>query len=241
MQSATAPPPSSPSPKSQPIEAVPAQAAAGDAAAVPEGGADRGFRRGGGNAQQAANWLNTVSSGGRAAQLDTSLRPEEFTQQLESLQRQRGATIERAKGKVEGTGRRRFAADDYGLAQQQDEAQASMASERTVAAAAAAAAAGVALEGAEGQAGSAGQVDENVHNPAVATWGVYPRPKNISEACVSALPCVQKRGCSMGLEHWAARCAGRTVDAFFCVCVHRLGAVQVWGRAQPEARPAPGV
>ena len=188
-------PPSPPSAGSAAPEAGGPAAAA--AAAANDDDDDRGFRRGVGNADQAANWLNTISSGGRAARLDTDLRPEQFTQQLEALQRERGATIERAKVRVEGT-RRRFDApadsQDYGLAQQQDEAQAEMAADRRRAAAADAAAkdaadggdrverAQQAAQQAEAAALEAAAGRGEQHSPAGATWGVFPRPKNISEA-----------------------------------------------------------
>lgn len=153
---------------------------------------EREFRKGTGNADQAATWLQTISSEGRGAQLDSNLRPEEFTARKEELQRQKGAGIERAKGVVAGT-RRRVIDNDYGLAQQQDEAEAAMASERaTVAAAKAAAAAAAAKSVGIGfptaqdaelrRAEQAQKEGEDFHKPKVATWGVFPRPKNISEA-----------------------------------------------------------
>lgn len=117
---------------------------------------DRNFRRGGGNTEQAANWLRIVPSENDAELRSmTGLRPEEFTQRKEEFQRQRGANIERARGKVEGT-KRKFSENDYGLAQQQDEAEASIAAEKSSL--------------------------KQLHKPRVATWGIYPRPANISEA-----------------------------------------------------------
>ena len=149
---------------------------------------ERGFRRGTGNADQAATWLQTIATEGRAAQLDTNLRPEEFTARKEELQRQKGAAIERAKGVVTGT-RRKIIDNDYGLAQQTDDAEASMAADRAnLAAAKAAKAAGAAADAAgmtspsQERAEQAQQEGEDTHKPAVATWGVFPRPRNISEA-----------------------------------------------------------
>ena len=145
---------------------------------------DRAFRGGAGTADQAANWLQTLSSQGTASQLDTNLRPEEFTMQKEAQQRQQGATIERATGTVSGTRRTTYTEDGYGLAQQQDEAQASMAADRAAdkeAIAAARAAESEEEDGAPGSSSSSNS-DDPFHKPAVATWGVFPRPRNISEA-----------------------------------------------------------
>ena len=145
---------------------------------------DRDFRQGTGSSEQAANWLQTIATQGRASQLDSSMRPEQFTAKKEELQRQQGAEIERAKGIVSGT-RRRFDSQDYGLAQQQDEAQASMSADRAAIAAAKAAAAmqeEAIQDGVESESSSTPGSTESVHNPAVATWGVFPRPRNISQA-----------------------------------------------------------
>jgi tetratricopeptide (TPR) repeat protein len=150
-----------------------------------------GFRRGvSGTANQAATWLQTdSSSSSSSSQIDKNLSPEQFTLRKEEIQRERGAEIERAKGVIVGT-RRRFdnpSDDDYGLAQQQDEAEAAMAKERANMSAAKAAKAAAAIAAVEQE--NAAEVEEtqeskkdDEHNPAVATWGVFPRPKNISEA-----------------------------------------------------------
>jgi hypothetical protein len=194
-----------------------AAAADDDGAAAPPGGFVRG-----GTADVAANWLRVDTSEGFAAQVDSAgLSADAFTAKVEALRRAAGATIERASGKVEGTRRTRTEMGDYGLAQQTDEASASLAAdaaarERAARAAAAVAAAAAAdggaaaatLASAERDAGGAAAVErmmamdgrqseeedaaaeaeasgaaaDGSHRPAVATWGVFPRPKNISEA-----------------------------------------------------------
>ncbi len=147
----------------------------------------QGFRRGAsGTADQAATWLSATPS---SQQVDTNLSAEQFTLRKEELRKERGADIERAKGTIIGT-RRRFdtpSDDEYGLAQQQDEAEAAMAKDRADIAAAKAAKAAAAIAALEQK--NATEVEEKQaekqgeeHNPAVATWGVFPRPKNISEA-----------------------------------------------------------
>lgn len=148
---------------------------------------NRGFRRGaGGTANQAATWLQTASSS--SSQVDSTLSAEQFTLRKEELQRERGADIERAKGTIVGT-RRRFdtpSDGEYGLAQQQDEAEAAMAKERAEIAAAKAAKAAAEIATLEQKNASDVEVkdgkEDDEHKPAVATWGVFPRPKNISEA-----------------------------------------------------------
>jgi tetratricopeptide (TPR) repeat protein len=144
------------------MEALALQQAQQSLSSSPSGSEEaRKFRKGGGNAEQAANWLRMVPSENDAELRNMAdLRPEEFTQRKEEIQRQRGAVIERARGKIEGT-RRRFTEDEYGLAQQQDEAEASIAAEKS---------------------GRYAELDKELHKPKVATWGIYPRPANISEA-----------------------------------------------------------
>jgi tetratricopeptide (TPR) repeat protein len=145
------------------MEALALQQAQEALSSSPSGsdGEARKFRKGGGNADQAANWLRVVPSENDTELRNMAdLRPEEFTQRKEEIKRQRGAVIERARGKVEGTGRT-FSEDEYGLAQQQDEAEASIAAEKS-----------------ERYA----ELNKELHKPKVATWGIYPRPANISEA-----------------------------------------------------------
>ena len=153
-----------------------------------------GFRAGG-TANQAATWLqaspSSSSSSSSTSQLDSNLNAEQFTLRKELLQRERGADIERAKGTIVGT-RRRFdtpSDDDYGLAQQQDEAEAAMAKEREEIAAKKMAKAAAAIAALEQKNATDTEIKkigneeeiEDEHKPAVATWGVFPRPKNISE------------------------------------------------------------
>lgn len=146
---------------------------------------ERDNRRGAGDASEAANWLQTVSTQGLSAQVDQNLRAEEFTMRKEELQREQGATIERARGIIGGTKRTKYSDDGYGLAQQQDEAEASIAAERLASAAGSEAAASSILPGTAENDGKDGEVadpEDKLHKPKVATWGVYPRPRNISEA-----------------------------------------------------------
>ena len=125
---------------------------------------NRGFRVGSGNENVAATWLQTISSQDSSASIDQNLRAEEFSEQKEAIRRNRGATIERGKGNVSGTRRQVYVEDGYGLAQQQDEAEASIAAERS-------------KENLKGT-----DEEDDLHKPKVATWGVFPRPRNISEA-----------------------------------------------------------
>lgn len=146
-------------------------------------------RGGGGNSDQAASWLQTMSTENLAAELDAStLRPEEYTAKKEELQRQRGGSVERAKGVVTGTRRsRKFFEDEenYGLAQQQDDAEASISREKSDFVAqqmAEQVGKDVDDQEAEEEKEQREKDDASLHKPKVATWGVFPRPKNISEA-----------------------------------------------------------
>lgn len=137
----------------------------------------RAFRAGAGSADRAANWLQTFATEGTSRQLDTNMRPEEFTIKKEEARKASGVKIERAKGKVTGT-RRTFDDDGYGLVKQQDEAEASIAAER-----AAAEEAKARLQAAMAEPMASGtDAPADMHAPAVATWGVFPRPRNMSEA-----------------------------------------------------------
>lgn len=120
--------------------------------------AQRSFRTGAGGADEAANWLKFAeSSGGGGAQLDANLSAEQFTIAKEELKKQQEVEIVTV---------------DAGYAEQlRREKRAQRGGD-----AAAAAAAPAAAEAAEADS------DENLHKPKVATWGLFPRPRNISEA-----------------------------------------------------------
>lgn len=128
----------------------------------------------GGSSSSAASWLQTTST--QAEGISKNLRAEEFTVEKEKRIRAQDIVIERAKGIVEGTKRRATTMDEYGTAQMFQEAELSIAAdkraedeEKRMAEMA---------EMAEMEDGVGG---ERAHKPAVATWGVFPRPQNISK------------------------------------------------------------
>jgi tetratricopeptide (TPR) repeat protein len=117
-----------------------------------------------GDSSKAATWLQSQSlQEQQGNRVDPNLNAEQFTLEKERLIRSQKVTIERAKGNVAGTNRTMTTIDDYGIAQQFDEAEQAMAAEREAA-----------RQKEEG--------DDALHKPKVATWGVFPRPQNISEA-----------------------------------------------------------
>lgn len=120
-----------------------------------------------GDPSEAASWLRSVSS--QQGKVDQSLTAEQFTLEKEKLIRSQKVTIERAKGSVAGTNRT-MPIDDYGIAQQFDEAERAMAAEREAA------------RQREADLEESMEEDDTLHKPKVATWGVYPRPQNISQA-----------------------------------------------------------
>lgn len=160
----------------------------------------REFRTGAGNAVQAANWLQTIATDDTTANLSKDLRPEEFTILKEEAKKAKRVTIETAKSIVTSTRRTTYTEDGYGLAQQQDEAEAAMAEDRRQAQLTAA------MESMQLDIESPGESDaidttpsttdttspgtalaadatsDDVHKPKVATWGVFPRPRDISQA-----------------------------------------------------------
>ena len=116
-----------------------------------------------GDSSKAATWLQSVSSLQEGNKVDPNLNAEQFTLEKERLIRSQKVTIERAKGNVAGTNRT-MPVDDYGIAQQFDEAEQAMAAER------------------EAARQKEEEEEDALHKPKVATWGVFPRPQNISEA-----------------------------------------------------------
>ena len=147
--------------------------------------------RNSGSSTSAAAWLQTTST--QADGISKDLRAEEFTAAKEDRIRGQEIVIERAKGIVEGTRRRVTTMDEYGSAQMFQEAELSIAAdkkaeqeEKFMAEIAEMAALDQAQEQADetntqqvNQSGNAGKAD--THKPAVATWGVFPRPSNISK------------------------------------------------------------
>lgn len=125
-------------------------------------------RQGSGDSTEAAQWLPSASEA-RSSTIDSSLRAEEFTIEKEKQYRQQDVVIERAKGVVAGTNRKETQVDDYGIAQQFQDAELSMAKERE-------AARERTLEQEE-----EADTGNGLHKPKVATWGVFPRPENISK------------------------------------------------------------
>lgn len=116
-----------------------------------------------GDSTEAARWLPSAA---RGSTIDSSLRAEEFTIEKEKQYRQQDVVIERAKGVVSGTNRKKTQVDDYGIAQQFQDAELSMAKER---------------EAARERMMEEEREENELHKPKVATWGVFPRPQNISE------------------------------------------------------------
>lgn len=124
-------------------------------------------RRGGagGSRDEAASWLPTSSSAAKEG-IDTSLRAEEFTLEKEKRIREQDVVIERAKGVVSGTNRKETRLDEYGIAQQIQDAELSIAKDKEDM-----------NKIRKQQEGN----DASLHKPKVATWGVFPRPQNISK------------------------------------------------------------
>jgi tetratricopeptide (TPR) repeat protein len=120
-----------------------------------------------GSSEEAATWLQTTSTQGKG--IDTSLRAEEFTLEKEKRIRQQNVVIERAKGVVTGTNRKVTQVDDYGIAQQIQDAELSIAKDKQVERE-------KRVKQEEHRKNS-----DTLHKPKVATWGVFPRPQNISK------------------------------------------------------------
>lgn len=116
----------------------------------------RSFRTGAGGADEAANWLKFAEgSGGAAAQIDAGLSAEQFTIAKEELKkRQEVEFVTVDAGYTERVRREKRAQQGGGAA---------------------------AAEAAAAEAAEAGS-EEDLHKPKVATWGLFPRPRNISEA-----------------------------------------------------------
>lgn len=121
------------------------------------------WEEGRGNSEQAATWLQTTSTQG--AGIDTSIRAEEFTLEKEKRIREQEVVIERAKGIVTGTNRKLTQVDEYGIAQQFQDAELSIAKDKEE----------------EQEKIRREKGDDTLHKPKVATWGVFPRPQNISK------------------------------------------------------------
>ncbi|KAL4448507.1 hypothetical protein ABPG75_005726 [Micractinium tetrahymenae] len=125
--------------------------------------AERSFRTGAGGADEAANWLKFAeSSGGGASQIDASLSAEQFTIAKEELKKLQEVEIVTVDAGYAERLRREKRAQQGGAAADGNGA------------------AGAAAAGAESEA-EAGS-EEDLHKPKVATWGLFPRPRNISEA-----------------------------------------------------------
>ncbi|PRW45125.1 hypothetical protein C2E21_6403 [Chlorella sorokiniana] len=124
----------------------------------------RSFRTGAGGAEQAANWLQFAEgSGAAAAQIDQSLSAEQFTLAKEELIKQQEVEIVTVDAAYAARLRREKAAQQAAARQGGTAAEAAGAA------------------GAE-EAAQQGEEGEDYHKPKVATWGVFPRPRNISEA-----------------------------------------------------------
>ena len=139
-----------------------------------------------GSSASAASWLQTTST--QTEGISKNLRAEEFTAEKEKRIRGQEIVIERAKGVVEGTRRRATTMDEYGTAQMFQEAELSIAADRKAEEeeshmAEIAEMAALDLQDAEADQSSQGDAPgtERAHRPAVATWGVFPRPQNISK------------------------------------------------------------
>lgn len=128
--------------------------------------AERSFRTGSGGADEAANWLKFAGgSGGADDQIDASLSAEQFTIAKEERKKLREVEIVTVDaGYAEQVRREKRAQQGGGAAADSS--------------AAAAAAQGAAEAGSE----------EDMHRPKVATWGLFPRPRNISETYGGGCP-----------------------------------------------------
>ncbi|GAB4817470.1 hypothetical protein N2152v2_004516 [Parachlorella kessleri] len=144
---------------------------------VPVSIADLGERlsqgAGAGSSQQAAGWLTTVVSG-EQPQLDPNMAPETFTRLKDELMKKQGGEV--IVGTFQPVNRRDrmppAAAQPTATAPALDTAAAPDAEQL-----------GQPL-GQQGEPQEGSQVARagRVHKPKVATWGVFPRPQNISEA-----------------------------------------------------------
>ena len=130
---------------------------------IDQGRGSMGKNTGSGNSEEAATWLQTTSTQG--AGIDTSIRAEEFTLEKEKRIREQEVVIERAKGIVAGTNRKLTQVDEYGIAQQFQDAELSIAKDKEE----------------EQEKIRREKGDDTLHKPKVATWGVFPRPQNISK------------------------------------------------------------
>ena len=141
--------------------------------------------RNSGSSTSAATWLQTTST--QADGISKDLRAEEFTAEKEKRIRGQEIVIERAKGVVEGTRRKATTMDEYGTAQMFQEAELSIAADKKAEEEKMMAeiAEMVALDQQTVEEGreqlAEGEEGESTHKPAVATWGVFPRPQNISK------------------------------------------------------------
>ncbi|KAI3426213.1 hypothetical protein D9Q98_008589 [Chlorella vulgaris] len=170
------------SPPRPPSEPAPAQADE-----QTEAERQRSFRTGAGGAEQPANWLifaekpeGGSGGGGSTAGIDTSLSAEQFTLAKEEAKKQQTAEV--ITGDKAWAGQVRTSR--YAQLEAEEAAAAAKAAGTVVptppqaaAPVAAAAAPEVAAPGAP-----AAEEGGELHKPAVTTWGVFPRPKNISEA-----------------------------------------------------------
>lgn len=127
----------------------------------------RSFRTNGGNEAEAASWLKTVSSQGLAEQIDKSLSPEQFLLRKEELQRRQDVEIVTIDAAYAAKLRREKARQRGEAAEAPDEREPA-----DEGGAATAAAADADSEGA----------GEEAYRPKVATWGVFPRPRDISKS-----------------------------------------------------------
>lgn len=114
-----------------------------------------------GNSGVAANWLQTVDSSGLISQLQNEdLSMDAFTSKLEGLKREQGAVIQRGNFDPSNVGNRTRQMTEQ-MAQEMEQQKSSVAPPSSMA-----------IPGAL----------EDAYSPIVATWGVFPRPKNISKA-----------------------------------------------------------
>jgi len=166
----------------------PASQSASQSASQPDPETYRASRTSG-SSTSAARWLQTTST--QADGISSDLRAEEFTAEKEKRVRGQEIVIERAKGIVEGTRRKQTTMDEYGSAQMFQDAEMSIAADKQAEEKLMAEIAEMAAleevqrkkdeRNAEGGSGSAEGKGGNTHKPAVATWGVFPRPSNISK------------------------------------------------------------
>lgn len=128
-----------------------------------------------GTSNEAAAWLrpNAMQEKG-SDRIDTNMRAEEFTLEKERRRREQKVVIERARGTIKGT-QRTMPIDDYGIAQQFDEAEMSLAKDRE------SFKSSMSIDEEKDKTEAPEGEEENLHKPKVSTWGVYPRPQNISK------------------------------------------------------------